>query len=198
MSDLPTTSGALSRPDGLDDDLVAPDLEAPDLAGDGPSPLDLLRKAAEEKVVREALPVWDVPYRDGLAVRYTVEGLDTARMEEINRKATNRKTGRVSRDKVERLILAHQAVELYIEGKLVTEAGRPITFGHPTVMRALGVVEANEAVSVFYGGPKVNGKHQYGFAVSKHALDLQIEAGMGALGDDEDDDEDNVEDPPTP
>jgi hypothetical protein len=181
--------GSLTRP-GDDDELD-------DGFGDdgGASPLDLLKKAATEKAQREDPPVWQVPNRPGFSVRYTVVGLDPTRMDEINRKATNRKTGRINQDKVHCLVLAHQCRELYVDGQLLTEDGRPLRFGSPTVREALGVTDSWEAVQVFYGGPKKD----YGFAILRHETDLLLAAGMGDASEDTaataDGDDEEAEDP---
>lgn len=151
------------------------DLDDDGFGDEGASPLDLLKKAATEKAQREDPPVWQVPNRPGFAVRYTVVGLDPTRMDAINRKATNPKTGRINQDKVHCLVLAHQCRELYVDGQLLTEDGRPLRFGSPTVRQALGVSDSWEAVQVFYGGPKKD----YGFAILRHETELLFAAGMG-------------------
>lgn len=174
--------GELSGPgDGLPPDLVD--------THDAPvSPLELLRRAAEEKVEHEDL-TWKVPNRQGLAVRYTVEGLDPRRMEKINRAAAD-DTGRISQDTVHCLVLAHQCTGLLVDGTLVTDRGRPLRFSMSAVLAYLGVDSAADAVRVFYGGPTKD----YGFHVMGHANELQIEAGVTTRREDDDGDDED----PTP
>ena len=178
-TDLPLTSGDLTRP-GEPPDLEFDDLEEPEAK----SVLDLLRAAAEEVVVRDEFE-WAVPGRAGMAVRYTTKGLDGGRLVAVGDRAAKIE-GKKRGDTATCLLLAHQAVGLVIDGQLVTDDGKPLTFGSPLIQQAFEVRTAADAVRVFYGGKD----RDYGFAIQNHGNDLLTRAGLGDGAEELDDEED--------
>lgn len=156
-------------PGGLSRDDEAPDLIDID---ESISAFDLLKRAAQEKVIRSDVTL-PVPGRDGMAVRYTVEGLNPARMQSINRRA-RAKNGEVDNDTVNALVLAEQCAALIVNGTTLTDEGRPLRFGSTVTRDGLGVRTAADAVRTFYGGES----RDYGFSLMRHANDLMRAAGL--------------------
>lgn len=144
---------------------------ADDQGPDDASPLDILRRAIERRVERDAIE-WPVPDRPGFRVRYSVDDLTPAVVQDIQKRCTVRNV--TDNDKMSALLLAHCNTGLVIDSTLVTDGGRPLRMADDAVRQMLGVTTAADSVRVFYGGPTRN----YGFGVQRHANDLLDAAGL--------------------